>query len=59
MINFGGNGLQDTCSQAQLNALDHREYRNVFFDNSDNLVTAYDRELLEKLRLLRDAALRC
>ncbi|XTI84437.1 hypothetical protein V2W45_1517900 [Cenococcum geophilum] len=50
---------QYTCSQAQLNALDHREYRNVFFDNSDNLVTAYDRELLEKLRLLRDAALRC
>lgn len=59
MIDLPGNGLQDAFSQTQLNALDLCEYPKIFFDKSGSLATAYDRELLEKLRLLREAGLRC
>jgi hypothetical protein len=66
-MDFSGNSLQDTFAQDQLNALDDREYRDIFFDHSahpddfDNPseATAHAKELLEKLLSIRDAALRC
>jgi hypothetical protein len=34
IIDLSGNGLQNTFAQDQLNALDDREYRDIFFDRS-------------------------
>ncbi|XTI87442.1 hypothetical protein V2W45_1330114 [Cenococcum geophilum] len=63
-----GIGVLPRCLQNQLNALDDREYRDIFFDrsahpndfnNSDSEATTHARELLKELLSIQDAALRC